>query len=52
VIFGIIAVDTTSNVFVESVEPVKVEKVPDFTINEDMVAVELICALLIANALL
>jgi hypothetical protein len=52
VILGIVAVDTTASVFVESVEPVRVENVPDLVTKDDIVMVELICALLMANVLL
>lgn len=39
-------------VLVEMVEPVRVEKVPDFVIKEDIVAVEFTCALFMENVLL
>jgi hypothetical protein len=52
VIFGIEALDTTANVFVEMVEPIKVENVPDLVTKEEIVAVEFTCALLIAKVLL
>lgn len=51
-IFGIEALDTTANVFVEMVEPIRVENVPDLVTKEEIVAVEFICALLIAKVLL